>query len=138
MYLRILVASAALVALASPPAQAGSLFKLFDGCHFAFQTQCAKNVTKGDHNKARIDQDQWGLGFQFGAQFQHGDNNNAYTGQTGTNDFALTVQNGNNYTSFTSQDGTNQASVTVQSGNGLWGASTTGGNGNVTALVQAN
>jgi hypothetical protein len=138
MFMRILVASATIVALASPAAQAAPLFKLFHGCHFAFQTQCAKNVTKGNHNKARIDQDQWGFGFQFAAQFQHGDGNNAYTGQKGTNDFALTVQDGNNNTAFTSQDGTNQASVTVQSGNGLWGATSTGGSGNLTAVVQAN
>lgn len=124
--MRILVASAALVALASPPAQAGPLFKLFHSCHFAFQTQCAVNLTKGHHNKARIDQDQWGYGFQFGMQIQNGDNNNAYTGQKGTNQVALTVQNGNNNTAYTSQQGSNQASITVQNGNGMWAASSSG------------
>lgn len=132
--MRILVVSATLVALTSPAAQAAPLWK----CFFLPQSQCAFNITHGNKNKARIDQDQWGYGFQFGLTVQKGDGNDAYTGQKGTNDVALTFQNGNNNTAFTSQDGTNQGSVTVQSGNGLWGATSTGGNGNFTAVIQAN
>ena len=137
MYLRILIASATLVALASLPAQAGGLF---NKCHFSFfsQNQCAENVTHGSHNKARIDQDQWGFGFQLGLQYQKGDGNDGYIGQTGTNQFALTVQNGNNNTAYTSQDGHGQGAVLVQNGNGLWGASTDGGTNNITAVIQRN
>ena len=138
--MRILLASAAIVALAVPPAQAGSLWKLFDGCTFGLQTQCAKNVTHGSNNKARIDQDQWGNGFQFGFQIQNGNGNNAYTGQTGTNDVAFTLQNGNNNTAFTSQDGNNKASVTLQTGSqgGMWAASTSSGDNTATFVVQQN
>jgi hypothetical protein len=134
MFWRILLASATIVALAAPVAQAGSLPK----CHFAFATQCAANVTHGSSNKARIDQNMWGFGFQLGVQFQRGDGNDAYTGQTGNNQVALTVQKGNDNTAYTSQDGVNQGAVTVQTGNGLWGASTNGGDNTVTYVIQSN
>jgi hypothetical protein len=138
MFMRILVVSAAIAALTVPPAQAGSLWKLFNGCSFGVQTQCAKNITHGNGNKARIDQDQWGPGLQFGFQFQKGNGNNAYTGQTGTNDFAITAQNGNNNTAYTSQDGTNKLSVTIQNASGAWAATSSGGDNTITYINQSN
>jgi len=160
MFMRILIAGAALVALAVPPAQAGPLFNLFKGCSFGVMTQCAKNITHGNGNKAKIYQDQWDAGFQFGFQiqdgngnsattrqkgtdqfaltFQKGDNNQAYTGQNGKDDFAVTAQIGDNNTAGTHQQGTSLAAVTVQSGNGMWSSTGMSGDGGVSIGVQSN
>ncbi len=139
--MRILIASATFVALASPVAEAMAappIWWCFFLPHSYSQKQCAFNITHGSKNKAVIDQDQWGPGFQFGLNWQNGDGNDAYTGQTGTNEVALTFQNGNNNTAYTSQNGNNKLSVTVQHGNGLWAATSSGGNNTVTAVVQSN
>jgi hypothetical protein len=144
MFTRILVVSAAAVALTVPGAQAaghGPLFPfIFNLCHFAQQSQCAINHARGDDNTALIDQEQWWPGLQLGVQIQHGDDNNAYTGQTGSNQFAFTEQHGNHNTAYTSQSGYNQASVTVQTGSqgGMWAATSSAGTDTLTVVVQHN
>ena len=102
------------------------------------QTQCAKSIIHGNYNKSRIEQEQWWKGLQFGLHVQNGDNNVAYTGQSGTNDFAVTVQNGDNNTSGTHQVGAGLGSVTVQNGNGGWSSTSMAGNGGTAVSYQSN
>jgi hypothetical protein len=138
MFTRILIASAAFAALSTPSVQAASLFDCFFLPHADSQKQCAFNVTHNNSNKARIDQDQWGPGVQFGLQFQDGNNNRAYTGQKGTDEVAVTIQKGNDNGAFTHQEGTGQISVTVQNGTGLWAGTSSIGDGTITAVSQTN
>jgi hypothetical protein len=137
MFTRLIIAGATVVALGAPAAQAASC-PIF--LSFFARVQCAYQFTTGHGNKARISQDQTGHtnGLQLAIQVQDGDNNNAYTGQKGTNEVALTVQDGNNNTAGTHQDGTNLASVTVQSGNGMWSTTGMSGNGGLVTSVQSN
>ncbi len=160
--MRILVVSAAIAALTVPPVQAAgpSLWQLFSGCSFSPVTQCAKNITHGNGNKATIAQDQWLPGFQFGFQTQDGNGNSAYTGQKGTDQFALTVQKGDGNRSYTGQngsydfavtaqlgdgntagthqEGTNLAAATIQTGSNGWSTIGMSGNGGIAVVTQSN
>jgi len=139
MFTRILLVSATAVALTVPAAQSAQLFPSFALCKFAPTTQCASQLTRGNGNKARIDQSTTTFGsLQLAGQGQDGNNNRAYTGQNGSNQVALTIQDGNNNGSFTHQEGAFQASVTVQTGNGNWAGTSSIGTGTATLIVQQN
>jgi len=137
MFTRLIIVGATMVALGAPAAQAASC-PIF--LSFFSRVQCAYQFTTGEGNKARISQNQVGhtTGLQLAIQVQDGDNNNAYTGQKGTNEVALTVQAGDNNTAGTHQNGTNLAAVTIQSGNGNWSSTSMNGNGAVSIGVQSN
>jgi len=134
MITRLIIAGATIVALGAPAAQAAQC------SFFAVRSQCLFQFTTGNGNKSMIQQDQRGKthGLQLAIHAQDGDNNNAYTGQKGTNEVALTVQNGNNNTAYTSQSGENKASVTIQNADGAWAATSSGGDNTLTYVIQSN
>jgi len=144
MLTRLIIAGATIVALGAPSVQAGPVhhhLPFFWLCGlFTPQKQCAIQLDLGDDNTARTDQTLTKRGLQYAFTVQHGNNNNAYTGQTGSNEIAMTFQNGNNNTAFTSQAGHNQISVTSQSGSqgGMWAATSSAGTDTVTTVVQSN
>ena len=140
MRTRLILASAALVALTTGTVQAGApMFGFLPGCGFGKNTQCAVQFTTGNRNTARIDQaSSKRKSVQFGLNVQKGDGNRSYIGQSGGNQLSVTVQSGDNNASYTHQEGTNQLSVTVQKGTGNWAGSSSIGQNSVTTIVQNN
>jgi len=138
MITRFLIAGATIVALGAPAAQAAPACPIF--LSLFSKVQCALVATTGNGNTSVVRQDQRGhsAGLNLAVQLQNGDNNNAFTGQKGTNEIAVTIQDGNRNTAGTHQEGTNLAAVTVQSGNGLWSTTGMAGNGGLVTSFQSN
>jgi hypothetical protein len=139
MRTRLLILSAAIVALTAGSAYAGSPFGFFPTCGSGKNSQCAFQFVTGNNNVARIDQtSSKRKSFQLGLNLQKGNGNRSYIGQNGGNQVAVTVQSGNNNASYTHQEGTNQLSVTVQSGNGHWAGVSSYGTNALTGVYQTN
>jgi hypothetical protein len=137
MFSRIILASATLVALGAPAAQAGPFH--FFLCNFAKSSQCAINFMTGDGNSETIKQTTTSRhGFQFALQVQDGNNNNAYTEQIGKNQVAVSVQTGDNNHAYTYQEGKNQLAVTTQDGNGMWALNVNAADNTVTTVTGSN
>ena len=132
-----------LATIGVPSAMAGSvpIWLLMKQCEASPGTVklCSHQYTSGNRNWSYARQTtvvtQPTTSSVFSVIVQRGDDNVAYTGQTGTNLSSKTIQKGDGNFAGTYQEGSDIESKTIQVGDGIWSGTSSIGDDNKTSVV---